>query len=204
MSDSRAKVIQPKKEGRLQRPMSRSGDYVTSFSQVLRRHGVVMGTLALMLLLWPGSLRVIFQLASPLLSDPSYYLFVSGLMLLFFVLYWFLKSYPLNAAQFRWAAYLFLISVAEEVAFRALLPFILTSAVGLAVAIFLSNLVFACIHYVTLRWKIINCIGALIGGLALSRLLANTGDLALVILVHWLVTFLNTPSAPKTQLKRYL
>ena len=200
MSDSRVKVRQPKGEGRLQRPMSSSGDYVTSLSQVLRRHGLVMGTLALMLLLWPGSIKVISELAAPLLSDPAVYLFVSALILVFFVSYWFLKSYRISAAQFQWVAYLFFISVVEEIAFRALLPFILTDAAGLTVAIFLSNLVFAGVHYVTLRWKIINCIGALIDGLALSRLLSNTGDIALVVLVHWLVTFLNTPSAPKKHL----
>lgn len=200
MSDSRAKVIQPKGEGRLQRPMSSSGDYVASLSQVLRRHGLVMGTLALMLLLWPGSIKVISQLAAPLLSDPADYLFVSALILVFFVSYWFLKSYQISATQFQWVAYLFFISVVEEVAFRALLPFILTDAAGFTVAILLSNLVFAGVHYVTLRWKIINCIGALIGGLALSFLLNNTGDIALVVLVHWLVTFLNTPRAPKKHL----
>ena len=37
----------------------------------------------------------------------------------------------------------------------------------------------------------------ILGGMGFSRLFSVTGDLALVILVHWAVTFLNTPSAPK-------
>mgnify|MGYP005718410511 CR=1 FL=1 len=36
-----------------------------------------------------------------------------------------------------------------------------------------------------------------LGGMGFSRLFETTGDLALVILIHWAVTFLNTPSAPR-------
>ena len=62
--------------------------------------------------------------------------------------------------------------------------------------IFLSNLLFASLHYFTLRWKLKACIFTFLGGLGLSRLFYVTEDLALIILVHWAITFLNTPTAP--------
>ena len=81
--------------------------------------------------------------------------------------------------------------------FRALLPALLVNNLGVIVAVVLSNLIFASVHYITLRWKFSNCVGVFIGGLALSRLLHNSEDIVLVILVHWWVTFLNTHLAPK-------
>jgi membrane protease YdiL (CAAX protease family) len=67
---------------------------------------------------------------------------------------------------------------------------------GFIAAIVLSNLLFAGLHYFTLRWKWQNCLFAFLGGVGLSRLLDNSGDLALVVLVHFVATFLNTPSPP--------
>ena len=43
------------------------------------------------------------------------------------------------------------------------------------------------------------CMFTVFGGLGFSRLLHMTDDLALVVLVHWLVTFLNTPRPPRGQ-----
>jgi hypothetical protein len=40
------------------------------------------------------------------------------------------------------------------------------------------------------------CLLTTLGGLGFSRMLDVSGDLALVILVHWIVTFLNTPRPP--------
>jgi membrane protease YdiL (CAAX protease family) len=90
-----------------------------------------------------------------------------------------------------------LISILEEIAFRLLLPLAILSSTGLIVSIVISNSVFATIHFFTLRWKLVNCIGAFLGGLGLSRLFYVTEDLALIILVHWFFTFLNTPSPPR-------
>jgi len=50
---------------------------------------------------------------------------------------------------------------------------------------------------VTLRWKLINCVVAFIGGLGFSRLLVSTEDIAILILVHYFFTFLNTPLPPE-------
>ena len=59
----------------------------------------------------------------------------------------------------------------------------------------LSNLVFASLHYFTLRWRLVNCIATFLGGMGLSHLMGQ-GDLLLVIMIHWLGTFINTPSPP--------
>ena len=54
-------------------------------------------------------------------------------------------------------AYLFFISVVEEFSFRLILPTLLSGPVGMIPAVLFSNFLFACIHYITLRWKFINC-----------------------------------------------
>jgi len=190
-------AVRVKKWGRLQRPMSSSGSFVTSFFQVLQRHGGLMSVVAAILLLIPGSIEVLLQLIIPFQSAPNHYLWASFLILCFFLLYWVFNDRKVNMEQLVWAAYLFFISALEEVAFRALLPALLVNNLGVIVAVVLSNLIFASVHYITLRWKFSNCVGVFIGGLALSRLLHNTEDIVLVILVHWWVTFLNTHLAPK-------
>ena len=107
----------------------------------------------------------------------------------------------LNIRQIAWICYLFVISVVEEIGFRLGLPLLFTSEfIGIDIfwiGIILSNFIFAIIHYFTLRWKLTACVFTFLGGMGFSRLFSVTGDLALVILVHWAVTFLNTPSAPK-------
>ena len=98
--------------------------------------------------------------------------------------------------------YLFIISLVEEIAFRLSLPLIATEFFGTELFwfyVFLSNILFASIHYFTLRWKIRACILAFLGGMAFSRVLESTEDLALLIILHWAITFLNTPTAPKIE-----
>jgi membrane protease YdiL (CAAX protease family) len=94
--------------------------------------------------------------------------------------------------------YLLYISIVEEIAFRLFLPAVIEPAAGFLSAIVLSNFLFALLHYFTLRWKWKNCVFVFLGGVGLSRLLENSGDLALLILVHFVATFLNTPSPPDT------
>jgi hypothetical protein len=59
-----------------------------------------------------------------------------------------------------------------------------------------SNALFGFMHYFTLRWKWYWCVGAFLGGMALSRHLAQHQDLALIVAFHWIATFLNTPRPP--------
>ena len=114
-----------------------------------------------------------------------------------FFLFYLSKGYEIERIHVAWLTYLFFISVVEEFAFRMMLPILLIDKFGMMSAIIFSNLLFACIHYVTLRWSLINCIIVFIGGLGLSRLLISTEDIAILILVHYFFTFLNTPLPPE-------
>ena len=123
---------------------------------------------------------------------------LAGLALVvFFVGFLRFKKHQTTRVQTLWLAYLLLISVFEELAFRLLLPTFFLSTLGAAASVVLSNAIFAGIHYFSLRWKLGPCVFAFLGGIGFSRLLENTEDLVLVILVHWLATFLNTPRPPK-------
>ena len=110
-----------------------------------------------------------------------------------------------NLRQLIWIGYLFMISAVEEIAFRLSLPLLITSDVtGISffwIGALISNLLFATIHYFTLRWKLNACIFTFLGGMGFSRMLDTTGDLTAVILLHWAITFLNTPAAPKGQIR---
>jgi membrane protease YdiL (CAAX protease family) len=110
-------------------------------------------------------------------------------------------SRKLNYRQIFWIGYLFLISIVEEIGFRLSLPILFSEfffkEYSFLIGIVLSNLLFASLHYFTLRWKLKACIFTFLGGIGLSRLLYETGDITLVVMVHLVVTFLNTPSAPE-------
>ncbi len=106
------------------------------------------------------------------------------------------KGYPINTTQALWVGYLFYISIVEELAFRLLLPVLLNVSIGWTAAAVVSNAIFAGLHYFTLRWKWQNCVFAFLGGMGLFRLLENSNDLMLIILVHFVATFLNTPTQP--------
>jgi membrane protease YdiL (CAAX protease family) len=107
----------------------------------------------------------------------------------------------LNARQMVWIIYLLGISIAEEWVFRLALPGFVAGFIGIPRAVLVCNLVFAGLHYFTLRWKLRWCLGAFFGAMGLSRLMGQ-GDLLLVIGVHWLATFLNTPVAVGSREKR--
>jgi len=187
--------------GRLQRDYFGEISPVSSFARVLYRHGLTMGTAALMLILLSKNPQVLLTVLEDFSANPSMYIlgFFATLAFFYFVLV--RKRLSLNPIQGLWIVYLLYISIAEEIAFRLLLPIALESSVGFIYAIVLSNLVFALLHYITLRWKWQNCLFVFFGGIGLSRLLENSGDLTLVILVHFVATFLNTPSQPVVSLK---
>ena len=134
---------------------------------------------------------------SDFLSRPAIYFMIGGIIVAFFIIFLRFRKWELNERQLLWIVYLLGISIVEEITFRLTIPAVLLVAVGGFLSILISNLLFATIHYVTLRWKLIPCIFAFMGGMGLSRLLVNTEDIALVILVHWCITFLNTPRPPK-------
>jgi membrane protease YdiL (CAAX protease family) len=182
------------RRGRLQRGPSSTGYRVATFGDVLKRHGVTMGCLAGICLMIPGTLPAIAANTTRLVQQPVSYL--AGLFgLLVFFSYWSTRRPVAAERQAQWIFYLLFISIVEELTFRLILPSLLSQPFSWPTAIILSNLLFAAIHYLTLRWKLRNCIVTFLGGMGLSQLMTH-GDLVMVVMVHWLGTFINTPFPP--------
>ena len=160
-----------------------------------------MGFIALGCVLLPVARIAIEWSSASLLSTPLYYLAALSALLLFCVLFLVYKGHEIKHAELAWLAYLLFISTAEELAFRLILPSLLAGAIDMASAAIVSNLLFASIHFVTLRWKFINCVGVFFAGLGLSRLMTSTEDIAFLILIHLFFTFLNTPTPPNQRRK---
>lgn len=186
-------------QGRLQRKASGGGVYISKFRQVFLRHGLTMGLVAMVCLFLPALTESIRWSTAAFLTDHLPYIAASAILVVFFLGFLWFRGYSTNGRELTWLAYLLFISIVEEFSFRLMLPSFLLLTLGAIPAAVLSNLAFACIHFFTLRWRLMNCIGVFLGGLGLSRLLGNTEDIILVIGVHWLVTFLNTPTAPTKQ-----
>ena len=157
-----------------------------------------MGGIAAVGMLMPGAWPVLQATTARFVQHPWVYLWAVAAMLLFFA-FWSRRRPQPVARQCRWILYLLFISIVEEIAFRVMLPLLMTPSLGLLPAHVVSNLVFAALHYFTLRWKLRNCVGTFLGGMGLSHLMGQ-GDLVLVVLVHWLGTFLNTPFPPPRRL----
>ena len=156
-----------------------------------------MSALAALGLMLTLASKLLNRYASDFLTDPTLYLIAGTIICVFFTLFLRFRKWELNKSQLLWIAYLLGISIVEEIAFRLTIPFLLLGIFGGFLSVLLSNLVFALIHYVTLRWKLIPCVFTFMGGIGFSRLLENSENIVLVILVHWFVTFLNTPTPPK-------
>ena len=191
----------PISEGRLQRASQNQEVYISKFSQVLLRHGLTMSLICLGCMLFPSVLVTLFSSIDNLFLNINRYAIASMSLGLFMFLYLRFISRKLNYRQIFWIGYLFLISIVEEIGFRLSLPILFSEfffkEYSFLIGIFLSNLIFASLHYFTLRWKLKACIFTFLGGIGLSRLFYETGDITLVVLVHLVVTFLNTPSAPE-------
>ena len=191
----------PISEGRLQRASQNQEVYISKFSQVLLRHGLTMSLICLGCVLFPSVLVTLFSSIDNLFLNINRYAIASMSLGLFMFLYLRFISRKLDYRQIFWIGYLFLISIVEEIGFRLSLPILFSvfffKEYSFLIGIFLSNLLFASLHYFTLRWKLKACIFTFLGGIGLSRLFYETGDITLVVLVHLVVTFLNTPSAPE-------
>ncbi len=155
-----------------------------------------MTAIALICMLSSRSITNLNSNSVDFLLRPEIYAIASGFIVLFFVFYLFLRKRALTLSQALWIGYLFGISVVEEIAFRLAVPLLLAGITSNLFAILISNLLFAGLHYFTLRWKLIPCLFTFLGGLGFARLLDNSENIVLVILVHWFVTFLNTPVPP--------
>jgi membrane protease YdiL (CAAX protease family) len=199
MSTNTQQDVTPKRHhrGRLQRGPTATGYRVETFSEVLKRHGFTMGCLATICLLIPGTLSAIAMTTTRLFQQPLLYLTALVVLLVFFT-YWSARRPGSEKRKAQWILYLLYISIVEELTFRLIFPALLSEHFNWMTANIISNLIFAVIHYVTLRWKLRNCIVTFLGGMGLSQLMTQ-GDLAVVVMVHWLGTFLNTPFPPAEQ-----
>ena len=183
--------------GRLQRPAANDGTHISSFRQVLRRHGLTMGLCALVGLVLPNALDRIQATTLSSFASPLSYLAATLALGVFLAFYQARRGHPPNMRNSLWIVYLLYISLVEELAFRLLFPMWLGESIHLTGAIVVSNLIFAGIHYITLRWHWWNCLFVFAGGMGFSHMLANYENLTLVILTHWFFTFLNTPTPPR-------
>jgi hypothetical protein len=182
---------------RLQRPPDFTGDRLRTFRAVALRHGVPGAVLGLLLLVHPDARALLVPALGAVLADPGRYLAIAAIVLVVLIVYTALLDRRIDAASTAWILYLLLVSIWEEWVFRIAIPYSLqANGVDLRTAIVASNALFAVAHYFTLRWKWHWCLAAGIAGLALSRSFAQHGDLALLIGIHWIATFLNTPRAP--------
>ena len=187
-------------EGRLQRDSQNPAIYISKFRQVLFRHGMTMSLISFGCLLFPITLVALFSSLDNLFLNINRYVLASLSLGFFMFFYLRLFSKELNNRQIFWIGYLLFISIVEEIGFRVSLPILFFDSFlkeySFLFGIFLSNLLFASLHYFTLRWKLKACIFTFLGGIGLSRIFYVTEDLALIVLVHWAFTFLNTPTAP--------
>jgi len=182
---------------RLQRPAKDQNYLINSFNQVLARHFLTMSIIATICIFMSIESFADSIYLKPLTSSPVFYFFILTAISLFFIFIYLKRGDKIEPIHLAWLTYLLFISVAEEIAFRMMLPILLSGTFGMISAVLFSNFLFAYIHYVTLRWKFINCVVAFIGGLGLSRLLVSTEDVAILVLVHYFFTFLNTPLPPE-------
>ena len=182
---------------RLQRPAKDQNYLINTFNQVLARHFLTMSMIATICIFMSIESFADSIYLKPLISSPFFYFFILTAISLFFIFIYLKRGYKIEPIHLVWLTYLLFISVAEEIAFRMMLPILLSGTFGMISAVLFSNFLFAYIHYVTLRWKFINCVVAFIGGLGLSRLLVSTEDVAILVLVHYFFTFLNTPLPPE-------
>ena len=182
---------------RLQRPAKDQNYLINSFNQVLARHFLTMSIIATICIFMSIESFADSIYLKPLTSSPVFYFFILTAISLFFIFIYLKRGYKIESIHLAWLIYLLFISVAEEIAFRMMLPILLSGTFGMISAVLFSNFLFAYIHYVTLRWKFINCVVAFIGGLGLSRLLVSTEDVAILVLIHYFFTFLNTPLPPE-------
>lgn len=186
-----------KSKHRLQRSPDFTGGYLTRFRQVWLRHGLPGALLGLLCLAHPEMRVMLVASLEGFLTNPVKYVSVALFILGALIAYIGVIDRAIDARAVAWILYALAISIWEEWVFRLAVPyFAQAQGFNLFAAIVLSSLAFGVLHYFTLRWKWQWCLGAFVGGMLFSRMLHTHADLALVIAVHWISTFLNTPRPP--------
>jgi hypothetical protein len=182
---------------RLQRPPDFTGDRLNRFSQIFLRHGLPIALLGALCLIVPEMRALLADALAPLLAAPLRYLSTGLATLAALIAYAFYLDRRLDAGAMGWMLYLLAVSIWEEWVFRLAVPYFgETQGINLWMLVLTANLAFGAMHYFTLRWKWPWCLAAFLGGIALSRNLNQNFDLALVIAIHWVATYINTPRLP--------
>ena len=182
---------------RLQREADFTGSRLNSFRAVALRHGLPGALLGLACLALPGSWSILQAGLAQAIENPLRVIGVSIAIFFGLNLYACYIDRAWRIEKAGWVLYLGAVSAWEEWVFRLALPyFAVSSGASLMTGVIVSNLIFAVAHYFTLRWKWPWCLLAFIGGVALSRQFAEQENLMLIIFIHWVATFINTPRLP--------
>ena len=182
---------------RLQREADFTGSRLSSFRAVALRHGLPGALLGLACLALPGSWSILQSGLAQAIENPLRVIGVSIAIFFGLNLYAWYIDRACRIEKAGWVLYLGAVSVWEEWVFRLALPyFAVSGGATLMTGVIVSNLIFAVAHYFTLRWKWQWCLLAFIGGVALSRQFAEQENLMLIIFIHWVATFINTPRLP--------
>jgi hypothetical protein len=194
----------PPSQRRLQRPPDFTGVRLKSFRAVFLRHGLPGLVLGALCFAHPDLRALLPEALAGFSAAPIRYLTVGLAILAALIAYAAFIDRRLDARQVGWIFYLLLISIWEEWLFRLAIPSINTAqGLDARTAVIISNALFGLMHYFSLRWKWYWCVAAFLGGMALSRNMAQHHDLALVIAFHWVATFLNTPRLPTPNRSRH-
>lgn len=197
MTDSNEEPPLVPSQRRLQRAPDFTGGRLDTFRAIFLRHGLPGAVLGVICLLHPDMRALLAEGSAALLADPVQYVLAGVMIFIGLVAYTFYLDRKIDLPRLGWVVYLLLLSAWEEWVFRLALPYFAEQqGVALRVAVVVSAVAFGAIHYFTLRWKWQWCLGALLGSLALSRQMEQHFDLALVIGIHWVATFINTPRLP--------
>jgi hypothetical protein len=182
---------------RLQRSPDFTGGRLNKFRDVAFRHGLPGALLGALCLLSPDMRELLVEALSAFLTVPLHYVFIALLIFGALLGYAWVLDRRLNMATAVWVLYLLGISIWEEWVFRVAVPYFGQSqGLDLYILVISSNLAFGALHYFTLRWKWQWCAAAFVGGMALSRNFSQYQDLALIVGLHWVATFINTPRMP--------
>ena len=166
---------------------------------VVLRHGLPGAILGFIFLLYPAAHDLLSFSLEGAVTAPTHYVAAGLLILVGMIIFSGVRDKKWDQVRLSWILYLFMVSLWEEWVFRLALPYVLTEVeVNFLVAMIGSNLAFGLMHYFTLRWKWQWCLFAFLGGVGLSRQFHNQEDLLLIVAIHWVVTFINTPREPRS------
>ena len=182
---------------RLQRPPDFTGNLLNTFADVVFRHGFPGAALGFIFLLYPLARDPLINSLYSATIEPGKYLAGGLVISMGMIAISLVRDRKLDPTRLLWIFYLFMVSVFEEWVFRLALPFVLVELeVNFRAAVIASNLAFGVMHYFTLRWKWQWCLLAFLGGMGLSRQFHSQEDFLLIVAIHWIATFINTPREP--------